>query len=175
MCGAGWGPGQSWGRSWAGLGREDLECLAISFSYSFVEIFGIYYLVWEVGKSHLSHHAHRNHRSAFFCLFLWPPCAPWVTSSRTDPLALLPSVISMLLRVFMQSFNGWAVVPRGCQPQFSHQAPIAGSPASVHVEVASHVGRHVTGHLCLQGWPVSVCQVIVSGCISCSWQEKWVS
>ena len=61
---------------WAGLDQEDVECLGVFSSYSSVEICGIYCLVWEIGRSHLSHHACRNHRCAFLCLSLSVPPPP---------------------------------------------------------------------------------------------------
>lgn len=58
--------------------------------YSFIEIAGIYCLVWDTGRSHSSRRACHNHCCAFSCLFSVLPFPPWVTSSHTDPLALLP-------------------------------------------------------------------------------------
>lgn len=119
------GPGCDLRRTEAerGVGpRADFECLTIFFfSAALLRYLPFTVcLIWERGRSHLSHHAHHNH---LFLPFLCPSISsmgdilPHTPSGSSSPLS------SMLPRVFVCHSVAGPSSLGGVNPSLAHQAP----------------------------------------------------
>lgn len=102
------------------------------FPCSFSEMFAIYCLVWELGRSYLSHRAYHNHCCAFFCLFSVLHF-PHGRHPPYRPLALL-RLCQACCHVYSCSHSvAGPSSLRGVNLSLAHQAPLLLGTLRVHM------------------------------------------